>query len=188
MAEPAPWTYPPIVSRDSEEIWWPHWQRYDGSNNLEPLTNSANGLFPKPRVKPISIGVILISMYKQTYTDADYYNQNNTLNNATWRSWPAGHAWIARILTEDVKENDYDCVKVDYVVKCNKLGWDKDFLQCGYYYLSGLDRKHFLTDDLDPIPYIGLLDASGGELGVGGTAVVADDKSKVWIDFTSLGI
>ena len=175
-----PTTIPFKYWRDSEVIYLPHWRRYNGTT-LEPLVNSADGLFPKPIVKPVAIGVLHFSVWK-TYTDADYKNELNATNSDAWREWEPGQAWVSRIITEDEEVNGVATTRVDYIIRCTEFGWDNDMIQMGYFHKDGTDETAFTTSD--GIPYIGTLDAAGAK----GAAENADDMLKRRIAFGSLGV
>lgn len=175
-----PASNPPIVYRDAEIVYAPHWDKFNGTS-LEPLINSANGAFPKPIVEVMSIGIIHGIKWVNSYSNTEYKTQLNATNNATWRDWDAGQAWISRIITEDEEVNGVSCVKVHYIVRCNEFGWNTRIHDMGYFYIDGADKKAFLT--VDDVPYIGLLDA-GAETS---TPVASDKQIKRRIDFTVLG-
>lgn len=167
-----------VVHRDSEVIYLPHWKDYNGT----PLLTTAGGLYPKPIVKPVAVGIIHVEFWQPSYTDAQYVSQLNATNSGAWKGWPAGQAWISRILTHDEKIEDTDGVWMHYIVRCCELGWDQDFPSMGYYYVTGGDKTAFTT--IDGFAYIGQHDAAGdnGEP----TAYFQEEQLKRRISFSFL--
>lgn len=168
----------PTVWRDSEVIYMPHWVEHDNSTMI---VNSAGGVYPKPIVEPVAIGVIHGVVHFSSYSDSRFKQELNTTNSGSWRGWDAGQAWISRIVTEEVTINgNTDAVKVHYQIRCNEFGWNHRIPQMGYFHLSGGQRQVFEEG-------IGLLSSGGGELPVGGTPVDSDIQVKRRINFSTLG-
>lgn len=177
-----PTSIPPKYWGDSEVIYLPQWQRYDSNGNLEPLVNSAGGLFPKPIVKPVSIGIIHVEMWKEPYPDSQFKNEINATNADTWRGWEPGQAWISRVLAQREETNGYqDVAKLHYVIRCSEFGWDNDFIQMGYWHDDNGAKQSFQTQD--GVPYVGTLSASGSD----GGPVIAGDLLHRRINFAALG-
>lgn len=120
---------PPIVYRDAEVVYMPHWVEENGTT---VIANLADKVFPKPHVHPIAIGIIHGILYKLTYSDAEFENEINATNAGGWRGWGAGKAWVSRILTENDEVNNIPCVKVHYIIRCNKYGWDINMPSMGF--------------------------------------------------------
>lgn len=157
----------------------PHWQKFNGTS-LEPMVNSANGIFPKPIVQQVSISICHILVWKEL-TDADRRSQTNATNSGSWHGWDAGQAWISRIIDEEEEINGKETQRVHYIVRCNEFGWDNQFIQMGYFHKNDEGKKEsFQTED--GIAYIGLLDSGGGETD---SPVVSEDRLKRRIDFSS---
>lgn len=127
-----PTTIQPDVYWDSEVVYMPHWQRFNGTT-LEPLLNSASGIFPKPVVQAVCIPICHIIQWK-TLSDAERKDQANATNNTTWHSWEPGQAWVSRIIDESEEVNESNTQRVHYVVKCCEFGWDNTFPQMGYFH------------------------------------------------------
>jgi hypothetical protein len=123
-----PDTLPPVVYRDAEIVYMPHWV----DTSLAVIKNTDNKVFPKPHVEPISIGIIHGIRWSTTYSNANYQNELNAINTDTWRSWAPGHAWVSRILTEDEEINGVECTKIHYIVRCNRYGWNITMPQMGF--------------------------------------------------------
>ena len=173
----APTSLPsPVVYKDAEIVHMPHWLESDGTTVIK---NSAGGIFPKPIVEPISIGIIHGIIYKQEYTDAEYVTQLNATNNSAWRGWGEGKAWVSRILVEDTTVNQISAKKVHYIVRCCEFGWNSNMPQMGHFY-SDSGKQAFTGG-------IGLLAADGTELSSEDDPVNSDIEIKRRIAFNSLG-
>jgi hypothetical protein len=149
------------------------------------IQNSAKGTFPKPRVEPVSIGVIKATVRKENYTDGDFKTQLNATNSGSWRDWAAGQAYIAHIRTWESNEFDTPVTMVRYVVLCCELGWKALTPQLGYYYLD--DGKIKVFTDEAGMPYIGNLSNGGGSLAASSDMIIKEWDIKRQIGFGVLG-
>jgi len=156
-AQPNSSTY--INFKRDSEIWWLIVNK-DTSGNV--IQNTAKGPYPAPRAEPISIGKIMATVRKTSYSDSDFATERNATNTDPWRDCAAGTAWIGKIATEDTKEGGVNYVLVHYTVYHCEYGWKHVQPQLGYYYLSGGNPVVFA--DSAGYPYIGCLDNSGAKL------------------------
>ena len=171
-----PATYNVTILRDAEIIPWPHWRNHAGTL----IVNTAGGIFPKPIVEDISIGIIHAYKWVTELSDEDYKEQLNATNSSTWREWGPGQAWISRIIERPDNINDNSAVKLHYIIRCNEYGWDVEMPQMGYFYYDGANKKAF---SVDGVPYIGLLDGSGDKTD---TATSASIQIKRRINFATV--
>lgn len=125
----SPHLLPTIVYRDAEVVYMPRWVEQDGTTVIK---NLASKVFPKPHVHPVSVGIIHGIRYPLTYTDTQYQNEIDATNSENWRGWAPGQAWVSRVLTEDDEVNNIPCVKVHYIIRCCRYGWDIDMPSMGF--------------------------------------------------------
>lgn len=166
----------PVVYKDAEIVHMPHWLESDGTTVIK---NSAGGIFPKPIVEPISIGIIHGIIHKSTYSDTEYATQLNAINNGNWRGWATGKAWVSRILVEDTTVNNNNAKRVHYIVRCCEYGWNTTIPQMGHFY-NDSGKKAFVGG-------IGLLSSDGTELASEDDPVISDIEIKRPIAFSTLG-
>lgn len=176
---------PPNVYDDGEIIYWPHWQYFDGATK-KAILNSADGIFPKPIVEPISIHIYHIEKFVTSMTDAQLKEQYNACNSDTWKAWEPGQAWISRIRRKKAQVNGQNGLWVHYIIRCNEFGWDTNIPNMGYFYKNGSTKTSFSSEGLGPIGYL----KSDGNKAVAPTEVSMSNKQiKRRINFTStLGV
>ncbi len=176
--------FDPEYFEDAEIIYWPHWEYWDsGDSSKLKLVNSAGGTFGKPIVEPLSVGIVHVKMYETGWSAAKYKSQLNACNNDSWRSWPAGQAWISRIITEEAQVNGTNCHSVHRIIRCNEYGWNTGQLEMGYFYKEGGDIKPFSDDGIP----LGLLKTNGDKATSASDVAMTDKRIKRRISFGGLG-
>lgn len=168
------------VWRDAEIVHMPVYKDNTGA----VLRNTAKSPVVETVIEPVSIGLIHGLMYKN-YTDSDFANEINAVNDGEWRGMAAHTCWISRIITSDCEVDGQQTQQVHYIIRYCEHGWKAVRYDMGYYYLDGGEEKCFL--DKDEYPYVGKLDGSGGKLGAGAEPLLIEKKIKREISFSGLG-
>jgi hypothetical protein len=167
----------------SEVKYMTVWKDKDGKS----LKNSAGGMFPQPRVVPVSIGIICAEVFTTTFSEGMYKTQLNALNDTTYRDvWGEEEAWISKLHWDpDANVRGEAGHLLEYEIRLNEYKWTDCYPQCGYVYRAGSSHKTYV--DSDGSPYLGLLNASGGKLPVGDDPVIDEFHYKRKISFDGLG-
>lgn len=164
--------------RTSEIIYMPVWKDHAGNATI---INTAKGLYPKPIVEPVSVGIYKCTKWDTNYSDSDFSTELNATNSDTWRGWTARKAWISSIETRPDDVQEISCTRVDYTIRCLEYGWDAIFPDCGYFYKTGSDYKTFV--DTDGAPYLGKLNGSGDKATMTANPTINTHQIKRAINF-----
>lgn len=178
----------PIVLPDLEEHGIEYmWIETPKDINNVGIVDKAKQLPLKPIFVLQAVSVYRFTRHLANYTDANWRDQNNTLNSGGWRSWAAGEAWCScypESLITPLNVNNVDCYRVHYVVKCLRGGWKTKIPEAGYVYLDGSDLKDWLTADNSIT--IGKLTDAGGKAGASAALLVTDWDTKRSVGFSFL--
>lgn len=172
----------PEIIGDTEKIWLEVFKDKDG----DPIMNAAKQLPLKPCYDAMSICVYRITKYVSSYTAANWRDQNNTLNSATFLgAWEAGEAWCeVRWEPETIHDTEY--YKLYYTVRCLRGGWKKQIPQAATVYLSGSSIKSYENDDGAVI--IGKLDSDGTKLSATDDLIIGEFDIKRTVNFSFIGV
>jgi len=88
-----PKDFDPVVTYDSEVVYWPMWKKTDGTG----IKNGAGAPFPKPIVEPISIGIVHVFKWVDAWGGSLLKQQLNKTNDGMWNGYAEDQAWISRI-------------------------------------------------------------------------------------------
>ena len=158
------------ISGTSEKLWLPVEEEFNGTL----ITNSAGMTFPKPNHELHSVAVYHITEFKG-YSDTDFRNQINALNQDTWNTWQPYQAWISEIHWgyETTIGNDTGFI-VHYVVRCTdrNKGWRFTHHDTGFAYNDGSEITAFDG-------YIGNLNGAGGDGAGAATLLQFDTKKRI---------
>lgn len=175
-----PVSFEPIVEYDSEVIYMPHWKDAQGTG----LKNSANAPFPKPIVEPISIGIVHVWKWEETFSGAIQKARLNKVNSGTWDGWGQDEAWVSRIIARLEEENGFQRWLVHYIIKCNEQGWRTNMPHMGYFFRDGGEDKAFKTED--GFQYVGFLNKDSGNKSTDPQATEFQIKGRTSFSFTGV--
>lgn len=178
----------PIVLPDLEEHGVEYmWIETPQDVNDAPIVDKAGQLPLKPVFTLQAVNVYRFTRHLAAYSNGNWRDQNNTLNNGTWRSWEEGEAWCScfpESLDTPINVNNVDCYRVHYIVKCLRGGWKTKIPEAGYAYLDGSDLRDWTTADGSIT--IGKLTSGGGKAAADATLIVTEFDTKRLVSFSFL--
>lgn len=176
---PSPITLAYTMEGDTVDMWVEVFKDVDDN----PIMDAAKQLPLKPVFVLQAVAVYTITKVIDSYTHAQWRNENNTLNSTTWNSWTKGEAWCCS-RWKQVNYNNVDAYEVTYTVRCLRGGWQTRTAEAGYAYLDGTDLRDWRTDDGSVT--IGKLTEAGGKAGADSDLVIKEWDTKRMISFSFL--
>lgn len=172
-----------------EKVCWKAWRRQDdGTWEIEPVVNSAGGLFAQPYMRDASRSVLHYARAEHVFPQGWVLLYQEAMNSTPFLGWPAYH-----VVCESI-QGSYKAEKVGnawvkywwvaYEFIFDPEGWFDDLLDAGGFFLTeesvgnpgdpnyAVVEKKELPRDKNGVPFGGvvLLDGHGRQL--------SDDKAK----------